>query len=479
MIANPWTPYGLGDDPFFQEPLAPTEDPARPVSLFVGRVAELQLLGGQIVGSRSSRAVVQGPAGVGKTSFVNRLKAAVAAHGVLTHAEPVRVQPGMSPRQFCGEVLRVLLQIRATVGAAVAGTAPEAVGKGEAGQGGRRPRARGAVRAVGDAVGSLVAGIAGDVGADLGGDDEAAFWRRIGRIVEGEDSVAAGIGVAGLSAQRERVRIPGEVGDLSLFAEVERALALLAGGEDRRARGAGARPAPRRVLVHVNNLENLSVEDARAAAVLMQSVRDVFLAPHGHWLFVGAGDVERNVFRAAAQVSGIVPVAVTLEPLAPEEVAELLARRYAHLQRGRRLVPPISPEVAAGLYARYHGDLRNFLRLLSRAVQQQAVHAPGVPLDEAGVVRMMAPVYWREAVAALGAGDAEHLAAAYRGQSVGAELRVADVAGRAGVTQAAASRLVQRLAASGALAHARTAGKSVYYRLGAGDLSVALGLVPR
>ncbi len=73
VIANPWTPYGLGDDPFFQDPLAPTDDPTRPISLFVGRAAEVQLLGGQAVGSLSSRAVVQGGAGVGKTSVVNRL----------------------------------------------------------------------------------------------------------------------------------------------------------------------------------------------------------------------------------------------------------------------------------------------------------------------------------------------------------------------------------------------------------------------
>jgi hypothetical protein len=73
VIANPWTPYGLGDDPFFQDPLAPTDDPTRPISLFVGRAAEVQLLGGQVVGSLSSRAVVQGGAGVGKTSVVNRL----------------------------------------------------------------------------------------------------------------------------------------------------------------------------------------------------------------------------------------------------------------------------------------------------------------------------------------------------------------------------------------------------------------------
>ena len=49
------------------------------------------LAANQVLGSASSRAIVQGEYGVGKTSFTNRLKTALAEHGVLTHARPVRV----------------------------------------------------------------------------------------------------------------------------------------------------------------------------------------------------------------------------------------------------------------------------------------------------------------------------------------------------------------------------------------------------
>ncbi len=374
------------------------------------------------------------------------------------------MRPGMTPRQFCAEVLRVLLQIRATLDQDAAGGAARA----------RTP--------AGDAAAAMAAMAAA-------GGDEAAFWRRVGRVVEGEDSVAGGVTLGPVGAQRERVRIPGEVPELSLFAELERALALLAaraapaGARRRTARPAAGRPAAGaashaergRVLVHVNNLGNLSREDARAAAGLLQDVRDAFLFPHGHWLFVGAGDVLHAVL-GAPQVGGIVPIVVDLEPLGAEQVAELLERRYHHLRRGVRLVPPVAPAAAAALYARYRGDLRNFLRLLSRAVQHHAVGAPGRPLDEAAVVRTMAPVYWPEVVRRLGAGDAAHLAAVTRGQPPDAEFRVTDAAARLGVTQAAASRLVQRLAAAGAVEPTRTAGKSVYYRLAAGDLTVALGL---
>lgn len=438
VIASPWTPYGLGDDPFFQAPLAPAEDSTRPISLFVGRGHEMQLLGGQVVGSASSRAVVQGPAGVGKTSFVNRLKVALAEHGVLTHEQPVRVVPGMIPRQFCAEVLRVLLQIRATLNLP--------------------PAARGAG---GRALARTAAELRG-----VSADDADAYWRRVGRIVEGEDTVAAGVTIGPIGGQHERTRIPAEVPDLSLIDDVARGIALLA--------GAGSRA--RRVLLHVNNLENLSRDHARAAAGLFQDVRDLFLAEHGHWLFVGAGDLEQTIFRSSPQLGGIVPFAITLGPLAPAEVAELLARRYEHLRRGVRFTPPVAPDVAAAIYRRYRGDLRNFLRLLSRAVQHHSASAPGRPMDADTLVSTMAPFYWPDLVRQVGATDAEYLATILGGQSFDAEFRVADVAARTGITQASASKLVQRLVVASVIEQTRTAGKSVFYRIRGGDVTVALSL---
>lgn len=76
----------------------------------MGRERELVLSANQVLGSASSRAIVQVEYGVGKTSFTNRLKTALAGHRVLTHARPVRVirdlrarefEAGPSPRRSC------------------------------------------------------------------------------------------------------------------------------------------------------------------------------------------------------------------------------------------------------------------------------------------------------------------------------------------------------------------------------------------
>ena len=52
-IGSPWTPYGLRDDPYFQAALQLGIEgaTARPMSLFVGRDAELVLLANQVVGA--------------------------------------------------------------------------------------------------------------------------------------------------------------------------------------------------------------------------------------------------------------------------------------------------------------------------------------------------------------------------------------------------------------------------------------------
>jgi hypothetical protein len=433
-LGSPWAPYGLRDDPFFQQPLQPTADDEapRPITLFVGRDAELTLVANQILGSSNSRAILEGEAGVGKTSFVSRLKAELGKHDVLMHADPVRVRPGMTGQQFVAEVLKVLLQIWATVNADEGGLFRKA---------GRAAKREAAV------------------------DAESAFWRRVGRLIRGEDSIAAGVNVAVVGAQREHVRIPAEVGDVSLFGELAEAVSHL------------TKRGQRKVLIHVDNLENLSLEATTDAARLIQQVRDCFLVDYSHWLFVGTTGIRDQIFRASEQVSGIIPFAIPLKPLAPDEVAELLTRRYGHLRRGMHLVPPVAPDDGAALYRRYHGQLRAFLSLLSNAVQRHAASAPGTALRVADVVAVMAPTFRDEKlVGRIGPADTESLAKVMAGQPFDAEFRVTGVASALGVTQAAASKFAQRLIKAGVIRQSRTQGKSIYYQLAHGDVTVALNL---
>lgn len=426
-IASPWTVYGLRSDPYFQEPLIPdgeTGTGAHSAGLFVGRAKEIELLGRQIIGSLSSRAIIQGRPGVGKTSFANRLKTVLADPKtseaiVLCHEQPVRFRAAMTPQDFTLEVLRTLLLIHTT-------------------------RATGAKPSKKKSV---------------------AFWRRIERVLHGEDFLDGGIGVGVVSASIARSRIPAEQPTLSLYRELEEAFALLAEG------------GKYRTLIHVNNLENLTRAETQHAAGVIQDLRDYFLIPHSHWIFVGADGIEHTLFRKTPQVSGIVPFAITLTPLATVEAVEMLELRYKHLAlRGGTRVPPVAPKHAAALYGRYRGDLRNFLRALSKAVQRAPIAEPVRSLSEEEIIAALAADYRQDLKARLSEGDLISLEKILTGKNAGASFRVADVRDATGFSQPSASDLVGRLVEAGIAYLERTEGRNAYYRL-SGDATIAFGLL--
>jgi hypothetical protein len=435
-VASVWHLYSLTEDPFFQTELKALSDASYPPSLFVGRENELRLLARQIGGAPSSRALIQGNAGVGKTSFVNRLKADLAGRGVLAHEKPVRIVGEMSPRAFIAEALKVLLRLRNSTA-----IAPDSTGK-----------ARGAVK-------KAKANVSSD----------GRFWTRIARLVEGQDLVNAGVTIAALGGNIERTRIPAEVEGLSLYDELEEAIALLARGPD------GAERSNRRILIHINNLEAMSARDSQKAAALLLDVRDYLMVSGAHWLFVGTTGIESAVFRVHDQVGGIFPPAITLTPLTGDEVGEMLERRYVHLRRGKQHLPPVEIRDAVKLYRRYHGDLRNFLQLLSAACNLELGVRDTRPLSPEVILALMAPRFAAKIRAEIGETDYKHLITLFKGGDTSTELRVTDVARRTKLHQTSASQLVNRLVRRGLLVSTRTEMRNTYYRA-TGNTGIALGL---
>ena len=73
------------------------------------------------------------------------------------------------------------------------------------------------------------------------------------------------------------------------------------------------------VLLHVNNLENLSREGARDTAFLLRDLRDYLLLPGAHWVFVGATGVVNS--------TSCHPDAVSLENVAVASLVPLEVHR--------------------------------------------------------------------------------------------------------------------------------------------------------
>lgn len=415
VVPSLWEPYGLRSSPFFQDELRPA-DGEHPISLFVGREAETQRIERRLVSDPHTRSIVQGEPGVGKTSFVNRIKADAAGLGIATWEHPVRITQETTLASFVADVLRILVRIRSAAGLT---------------------------------------------------NDRGDFWPRTVRWLEGGELRGGSLTAFGVGGGVTRSFVAPQAPQDPLYEHLGQAL------HD------SAEELGQPVLLHVNNLENLARDTVKSTALLLRDLRDYLLIPGAHWVFVGASGIEDQIFRVFDQVGGIFPAAETLDPLTPDEMARLLELRYQHLRiDGRELVQPIEPAVAARLYALYQGDLRNFLRLLGDAAERILGVRGVTPMNEDEVLRHASGDYQRRLQAGLSRGDFEHLGrlvASFGGGDP--EFRVTEVAKILGISQPSASDLVDRLLERRLIRRTRTAGRSVYYRP-TGAVLVALGSRP-
>jgi hypothetical protein len=398
-ISTLWEPFGLSGNPFFQSELSPG-DPVHPVSLFVGRDAELERVRRRLSTDTSTRTIIEGAPGVGKTSFVNRLKSDLARHGVATYDRPIRIESHTTRSSFVADVLRTLVRIR----------------------------------------------------LGLGLENGNGIWARTVRLLEGQDLIGATLTVMGMGGGFSRSYAAPQAPPDSLYEHLGAALEEM------------SRELEAPVVLHVNNLESLTQERTEAAATLLLDLRDYLLLPGAHWVFVGAAGIDDAIFRAHHQVSGIFPQALVLESLPPAAVERLLELRYRHLKiRGQSVTPPIDPGEAARLYALYQGDLRNFLRLLTEAAEALLGMHGVRPMTEPEVRRFGAAEYEKKLRERLGEDDFNHLRRILA-EHADADVRVTDAARSTRMSQGAASKLIQRLEHKRAIHPTRTAGKSRYYR---------------
>ncbi len=316
------------------------------MSLFVGREAELESLQGVIQGAGEfgSRQAIAGRPGIGKTTLVQALKARLLEAGYLTTDTLVAVQPGDGSAESFGRVLSALYEIVVA----------------------NRPHAAHA-RAMKDTQ-ALV---------------------RIARFASRGMNISAfgfGVGASGTET-------PSTPNDLMIDGpRVLRDLMQLVRGSD--ARG---------LVLHVNNLENLSEADARKAADLLRGLRDPMLMHPGlHVLFVGTTDAVNTVINSHAQVSTVFRT-LPIQPLGAGEVHQVLQARYEHLRHdpSRPVVPPVRHDTVESLYELLRGDLRGLIKALDEGVTPLLslsldIEGDVQPIDEPALRAVLRDRYARE-----------------------------------------------------------------------------------
>lgn len=339
-----WSLFGLRESPFFQDTLTPGS--AYPTVLFVGREAETERVLRQVGSSPSSRQVLHGPPGIGKTTLAQHAKDILTLDGFLVRWRPVAVTAGQGSAAL-------LVDILASVHETVLTTRPDLADKEP------MDAARGLVRSFRQ---TTIGGGVSVVGSGVQGSKQTTYIRPVD---------------AGVMQEAWRLLLD---------------IARVACGE-REATG---------IVVHLNNLENLvSAENVEEAARAFRDLRDLFLAPNLHWLIVGTSAEALGILGSYPQVRSVfLPSHPALAPLSSDDFLALLHARYEHLRaKGDEVLPPVEDAAAARIYDLFRGDLRGALRTLDQgclALAGLTEGSPVRPLNYEEITTTLRPVYAAE-----------------------------------------------------------------------------------
>jgi len=311
-LPNAWEICGFRSSPYFQDALEENSE-TKSLNLFVGRQKELRQLLFTIGSSDSSRQAVAGFPGVGKTTLVQVVKAQVKKANYCVADKYISITQEHSSDALLGQLIYgIYVAILACKSSLAKDRAME----------------------------------------------EARHFVEVtqSRNISGSISVI-GTGV-GLGSSKTTSN---PIGGLTLPAPniIEN---LLKCALDNGFKG---------VLLHLNNLENLSEANTEKAADLLRSVRDTGLMINGlHLIIVGLTSAVQTVINRHPQIKNIFSRTIYLKELALQDVHKLLENRYKALRidTSQPFQNPIDDSIINYLYKFFRGDLRAMLKSLEDVI---------------------------------------------------------------------------------------------------------------
>lgn len=313
-LPNIWKDFfNLKSSPYFQDPLQ-KDSSTKSLKLFVGRKKEQKKLLTTIGSSDSSRQAIAGRPGVGKTTLIQFIKNQASKAGYWVADEFISITMKSSDL-LLGQILA----------------------------------------GVYDAINSAGHGTDDDPAVQ-----EARQLVRIAKLEMRNVNMNASGSLFGLTmgvtdGSSEIISMPSD----ALILEGPRVLRkLLTYTQKKGAKG---------VLLHMNNLENLSDADAEKAADRLRDIRDQALMIDGlHIIVIGHTSSVISTVNHYTQVKTVFSHPIILEELNLSDFYQLLHNRYEAFQdkSSEPFKKPIEDSAVEKLYEIFHGDLRNMLRSL-------------------------------------------------------------------------------------------------------------------
>lgn len=308
-----WTPYGLGGNPFFTGALISQPGVAQGIHLFRGgaRQKEADKLVARILNSENSVRVIEGPSGIGKTTLANFVKSRLAGDTAV-YPDSVIVHPGTTtPERFAAEVLyATLIALRAHTRSADVRRDAEAEARG---------------RIMDELVSSRERTL--DISHVLG-----VSWTRSNVLKEAQERP---------------------------FGDWRDALV--------RIRTIAASHGIGRIVIHVDNLDQATINDPDAVGELFGNVRDLLQLPGYHFLLCANEGFRQRALAGRQGVLDVIGAPIRPAPLSVGEVEELIEARYRDFAvEGAGHVWPMEPAEVAKLYDFFDGELRLMFEMVSQ-----------------------------------------------------------------------------------------------------------------
>ncbi|MBI4450961.1 ATP-binding protein, partial [Candidatus Woesearchaeota archaeon] len=310
--------YGLNSDPFFTEPLSIFGGDIDIRVGFVGREEEVRRLQTIIGSSGGARILITGEVGVGKTTFVNYVRAYAPPKRFFTPLKEIQTQPEWTGADF---ILNTLAAIHTTI----------------------------------------------KLRSDLNPKQiSSEIWRKLELLVEvverkdrtfSVDLLGAGGGYG--TSTTLNIPVPAINPLHAFFEQVVNELQKIGFQE---------------IILCYNNLEVIESKDLIR---LFNSIRDFMQTRYAKFIFIGGLSVP-DVMNSIPRVQSIMSESpIVLQKLSLKELKELLEKRIRYLTIGGLVAKkPYEDDAIGNLYALHNGNLRYILNSMSIAFKEIVKDVP-------------------------------------------------------------------------------------------------------